>query len=659
MERGAWHAVAIVVALALMSGCASTFRPPPGGIASATIPIGAPGGAWVLAARHTVSDCGGYTSAATDRGALDDLWADFGLPGSAPAVDFGEYVVVAWGYRKTCEGCVDELVAVDLSRDGRLRPVVAPLECAGSRPRSAPFTSVAMVVAIPRARLPPSSIVAALGVTIWDRTEGVRVSGPRARDAVLNLGGAPPSEPARTETRADEDGEVVQTSRGVVGLPPPGEVAADRLADGTFVWVVRHADGGFRVLASDSPMLSDHQASGVRVVVDWSTRAGRFIGESAWDEYGTSVLGRSIPPLDRFAARRLRDDPSRVEVGERGAGRTRGQVEPRPPSPYNHRETLRASSSGSGWCSGDWFAETLRSPYVEATASTIDEARHSSEGSVVLVDAALVVAAGSPPQLCHVERETRCPPRSHRPGGVTARTEAAELRTMPGPFVATVRDGTLTGLVATRRQDFYGAWSSSRIHDAPEVRAAERASYEGVSWISRLPRGRTWEAGGGLGAGVGARGEVLAAANLRAGIRRRLFRADFATELVRGPAAVEALLGDTAGLDLRWRWFAYADEQGTLGFGTTLGVAPVFLNALGYSRVRIPSLIGLVLPEFGVMFRTASPPRPYVGFSLPVAWIVESGVFLDATVTALVSEREGPVGGASAWLMFSFGMGTL
>lgn len=222
MERGAWHAVAVVVALALASGCASAFRPPPGGVPSATIPVGAPGGAWVLAARHTASDCGGYAAAATDRGGLDDLWADFGLPGSAPAVDFGEYAVVAWGYRQGCDRCVNELVAVDLSRDGRLRPVVAPLWRAGSPPRTEVFfRSVAMVVAIPRARLPASSVVAALGVVISDRPARGDVPDLRARDAVLNLAGAPPSGPPPTGTGADEDGEVVRTSRGIVDLPPP------------------------------------------------------------------------------------------------------------------------------------------------------------------------------------------------------------------------------------------------------------------------------------------------------------------------------------------------------------------------------------------------------------------------------------------------------
>lgn len=308
------------------------------------------------------------------------------------------------------------------------------------------------------------------------------------------------------------------------------------------------------------------------------------------------------------------------------------------------------------WTNGLGFELGPRSPYAEATASTIDEARHGSEGSVVLVDATLVVAHGSPPQLCRIERAAPCPPGSHQPGGVAARTDVAELRTMSGPFVATVRDGTLTGLVATRGEPDDG-WRRRRIESAPEVQAAERASSEGLSWTERLHRGYAWEGGGGLGAGVGLRGEALAAANLRGGIRRRLFRADFATNVVRGPAAVEALVGDTTGLDLRWRWFAYADEQGTLGFGTTLGVAPVLLNALGSSRVRVPSLIGLILPEFGVMFRTASPPRPYLAFSLPVAWRVGSGVFLDATVTALVFEREGPAGGVSAWLTFSFGLG--
>jgi hypothetical protein len=87
-------------------------------------------------------------------------------------------------------------------------------------------------------------------------------------------------------------------------------------------------------------------------------------------------------------------------------------------------------------------------------------------------------------------------------------------------------------------------------------------------------------------------------------------------------------------------------------------IAPVFLNALRYGRVRVPSLTGLVLPEFGVLFRTASSPRPYVAFSLPVAWIAQDELFLDATVTALVFEREGPAGGVSSWLMFSFGMGS-
>lgn len=86
------------------------------------------------------------------------------------------------------------------------------------------------------------------------------------------------------------------------------------------------------------------------------------------------------------------------------------------------------------------------------------------------------------------------------------------------------------------------------------------------------------------------------------------------------------LLGNRLGGDIRFRALYGEDAWGAPVGHFLFGVAPAFTAQFhGVYRLahglRVPSLVGLVLPEPGLWLRSDEPARFYLGWRAPFAWL--------------------------------------
>ena len=79
------------------------------------------------------------------------------------------------------------------------------------------------------------------------------------------------------------------------------------------------------------------------------------------------------------------------------------------------------------------------------------------------------------------------------------------------------------------------------------------------------------------------------------------------------------LVGDVPGFDLHAR-VLMGQPAGHFGTAFTLGVGPGLMAQVGPAYSRMPSLVGLLLPEVGVLARSYRPTRAYLGWSAPLGY---------------------------------------
>jgi hypothetical protein len=87
--------------------------------------------------------------------------------------------------------------------------------------------------------------------------------------------------------------------------------------------------------------------------------------------------------------------------------------------------------------------------------------------------------------------------------------------------------------------------------------------------------------------------------------------------------ATPMLLGNRLGFDVRFRALYGENSSGAASGNFLLGVAPSFTYEFTklYRRsrgIRVPSVVGLVLPEPGLWIRSAEPPRFHLGWRAPL-----------------------------------------
>jgi hypothetical protein len=123
------------------------------------------------------------------------------------------------------------------------------------------------------------------------------------------------------------------------------------------------------------------------------------------------------------------------------------------------------------------------------------------------------------------------------------------------------------------------------------------------------------------------------------------------------------LFGDTLGGELRVHFLYRVDTQQEAEWITAIGFSPLLVNRFEQSIVRLPTLMGTVMPEVGLILRADRDPTWYVGWSLPfsllvghdVAFDIAARIFLVDEWIELAPEDESTEDPAEAIVMLSAG----
>lgn len=350
----------------------------------------------------------GVVEHAADEDRYVQLWERFSFDGSPPPVDFDEYVVLF--YARAEDGCPDEIGDVRLGGD---RLVVDWRPPAGGCIE--PLIPTAFALAVHRATVPQRFVALLEGF----HSDYDDIEHPVQLAAYEGPG------PARAPTRPVPPAPTKVT--GTVDLPPQGQAAARTLEDGTRVWVVRHRDGMVSVLAGEASIDAESEllsVQGLRTQVVWYPSPRRFSGGGWYDEYGVSFRGRSATNLDWYEAE---VDSSQVRVGQRLG-----------PVPFYEPVTHDATMGVQG-------EPDAHDPPRQVTALPLEEARNRPDGSVVVIDAALVAYSDEPLRLCDPPDSPElwdwdgCPPDAPSPVDLTLnQTDANSMWIWHGPVRARV-----------------------------------------------------------------------------------------------------------------------------------------------------------------------------------------------------------------------------
>lgn len=132
---------------------------------------------------------------------------------------------------------------------------------------------------------------------------------------------------------------------------------------------------------------------------------------------------------------------------------------------------------------------------------------------------------------------------------------------------------------------------------------------------------------------AGRGGAVYAGLDLRVALSRWLGPAPSAGREVR-----DVLLGDTFSVGARAR-----SGTGTNGreAATITHLGLVALSMKRIDTVRVPSLLGLALPEFGVRLRSFGGPRGYVGLNAPFRVFFAPYIFFEAAASLYYLPADG------------------
>lgn len=140
-----------------------------------------------------------------------------------------------------------------------------------------------------------------------------------------------------------------------------------------------------------------------------------------------------------------------------------------------------------------------------------------------------------------------------------------------------------------------------------------------------------WEIGLAASGGVlGSNGIALAGGEASAGFRYAWAVHNADDEIF------AALMGNTVGVDLRAHAHAAFPSQESTGWQVLVGIAPALRYANEHDAYRLPSFYGVLLPELGLALRDARDPAWYVGWSFPVAFLVDEHLGLEARASAML-----------------------
>jgi hypothetical protein len=172
-----------------------------------------------------------------------------------------------------------------------------------------------------------------------------------------------------------------------VPVPPVGQARAERLADGTPVWVVHHDDGTATVLDA----VSTHRPFGLGQLVGWCAASRSMVDPrygSQYDEHGRVRAGPAPTGLGLY--------PSRPVTG--------GRVEltgPMRVQPRAQEGGIPAAPSTGPDCVSSRPSTLLLHEVTHTRVATLREATKDGNGALVVVrDAPILLRAGQVAVVC-------------------------------------------------------------------------------------------------------------------------------------------------------------------------------------------------------------------------------------------------------------------
>jgi len=109
------------------------------------------------------------------------------------------------------------------------------------------------------------------------------------------------------------------------------------------------------------------------------------------------------------------------------------------------------------------------------------------------------------------------------------------------------------------------------------------------------------------------------------------FESSAAREDADDALALGLVLGDVLGVAGRVTAFTNGADGGA-SWATAVGIGPVMLNRLAGTSLRVPSILGVLIPEIGAAFRPHAPTAVYVAWELPFAIRFDRRLSLDAAL---------------------------
>lgn len=147
-----------------------------------------------------------------------------------------------------------------------------------------------------------------------------------------------------------------------------------------------------------------------------------------------------------------------------------------------------------------------------------------------------------------------------------------------------------------------------------------------------------WEAGYGILAGaLPEEGRALVGHSLQVGVR---YLPGVEDDTTFEGAYVDTVFGESFGLDARVHLLLAADSPVGAPTLWLFGLTPCAYNYVGSetrtSRVRAPTVLGLILPEVGLAVRSGGPRSLYLAWSAPFAFLLHDAIALEARPTLVI-----------------------
>ncbi len=175
---------------------------------------------------------------------------------------------------------------------------------------------------------------------------------------------------------------------------------------------------------------------------------------------------------------------------------------------------------------------------------------------------------------------------------------------------------------------------------------------EPAHWVTRSRTDRVaWELGAyGVGGVLGATGVALAGGEVSGGFRftwdPRTTDDDF----------LAIVFGNVLGLDLRVRVLELLPMQGASSWSATVGLAPAMGYGTAHESFRLPTFYSILLPEVGIALRESRDPTWYAGWSLPVTFLLDEHVGIEARASVMLVDEWIPGHDLEAIVTFGLGL---